>query len=1091
MNITHAIQILITGKNLTGPAISSAVSGIGTLATAVAGLGVKLAAVAAGAMAGFIFSLGAIALGLLALPKALMIVTDRLTDYAAQLELARRGMLGVLGEDMPAMLASLKQASAFMVPELDVIRMYHQAYMLLGKELAERLPEAMTYLTKVAAVQGDSVDYLMDRLIRSVGRLSTRWMAYIGVVTTIEEATARASEMFGKAADQLSYTEKQAGMLDMALEKLKLRTDVLPEVLGTTKQMAEALKASMTDLGAELTTHFLPVARSIYVVAQRIVNVFKNLISEGGALYGPLRTISATFSVLADIVDEVLSGFILLDEEGSAALTRFANKIISFAWAAFQWGVNISVQLASGIVKGASIALVAAMNFIGSILAWFLGPGSPPRVASNIMDWGASAFTYFLMGFTMADFDVLEGLQAPLKRALKILVDMGEMGGEAAGQYFMGLSEMIAEAIDTGETAAVFATLAEIPGGYGESLVELYERQLLLAQSLNDLADAERRLTAARNAQRAAGKELTQRVREYNKLLLEGASFDVLASKLEEIDAAEESIRLARAEADAAEDLKIAAKEQIDVQEIQVRLQERLLNQLFEMATAMEEFAEAASGAGGAAGGAGAGGAFDGLIPDEFGFPGGLVPSIDAAFEGLKATIRQKFQGLWDQVVKDWEASGGAAAMRTLVDKWNEFRDWFVENSPLIVEKIEAIGNVVKGWMEENLWDWVVQEWDKWVVWWETEGPYLEGLMSGIWDWLIQDPEYWERGLIKPAEELFGAIVEAYLLGVQAALTGVGILTALFRTSWTLIRLYLQDDWDGFWKTISEINIDWGGLINKDFAGTLQKMFPALWQWGVDMVAAFNYTWGLIKEGFNTWAANTWETIKTWAVNTWESFAIWMADTEEAFLTWVVTTIVSIIIWGLKFWKVIENWHTTTGDKIGEWITTTGENFNTWISDTITAIEQWATDFYDKITGAVDSVLAWLTEKTQAFFDAGVNMINGIIDGIGSRLGALIDKARRIAQAAIDAINSVFDTGSPSKVMIDLGKNVVESFAAGMEQSSHLPEAAFNNLFGLTGVGGTSRSSSSSVVNNLYITSNAPVEPIVSDFRLMATMAGV
>ncbi len=1070
MNITHAIQILIKGTFLAGPAFTSATSAIGTLSKAVAKFGWEVAKVVAGAIAAFIAGIAAMAAGLLALPKILLTVTDRLTDYAAQLELARRGMMGVLGEDMPAMLASLKQASAFMVPELDVIRMYHQAYMLLGKELAERLPEAMTYLTKVAAVQGDSVDYLMDRLIRSVGRLSTRWMAYIGVVTTIEEATARATEMFGKQADELSYTEKQAGMLDMALEKLKLRTDVLPEVLGTTKQMAEALKSSMTDLGAELTTHFLPVARSIYVVVQRIVNVFKNLISEGGALYGPLRTISATFSVLADIVDEVLSGFILLDEEGSAALTRFANKIISFAWAAFQWGVNISVQLASGIVKGASTALVAAMNFIGSILAWFLGPGSPPRVASNIMDWGASAFTHFLMGFTMADFDVLEGLQAPLKRALKILVDIGEMGGEAAGQYFMGISEMIAEAIDTGETAKVFATLAEIPGGYGESLVELYERQLLLAQSLNDLADAERRLTAARNAQRAAGKELTQRVREYNKLLLEGASFDVLASKLEEIDAAEKSIRLARAEADAAEDVKTAAKEQIEVQEIQVRLQERLLNQLFEMATAMEEFAEAASGAGGAAGGdAGAGGAFDGLIPDEFGFPGGLVPSIDAAFEGLKETIRAKFQELWDQVVKDWEASGGAEAIRTLIEKWGELKAWWDENGTALVEKIGEVALTTAAWVDENIWQWTLDEWDKWKQWWLTDGPVVKAAMQDTFAWLIQDEAYWTERLPFTTALIGADWAGAIEVEIGKVKTSAENQMELVRSAISLGATLITGDWEGSWENLKTI----AGLVMEETSGiTVEEL-------------------GLQVEAFTTWGATTWETIKTWQTNTGETIGTWITTIGENFNTWIADVLTAIETWATDFGTAVDTWHTTTGDKIAEWITNTGEWINTWISDTIIAIETWATDFYDKITSAVDSVLAWLTEKTQAFFDAGVNMINGIIDGIGSRLGALIDKARRIAQAAIDAINSVFDTGSASKVMIDLGKNVVESFAAGMEQSSHLPEAAFNNLFGLTGVGGTSRSSSSSVVNNLYITSNAPVEPIVSDFRLMATMAGV
>ena len=76
-------------------------------------------------------------------------------------------------------------------------------------------------------------------------------------------------------------------------------------------------------------------------------------------------------------------------------------------------------------------------TFIASLLAHWLAPGSAPLIASNIVDWGSSAFTEFLRGFTMADFDILEGVQRPLKRALKVLVGLEMLGEEAGYEMFL------------------------------------------------------------------------------------------------------------------------------------------------------------------------------------------------------------------------------------------------------------------------------------------------------------------------------------------------------------------------------------------------------------------------------------------------------------------------------------------------------------------------------------------------------------------------------------------------------------------------------------------------------------------------------
>jgi hypothetical protein len=534
MVVSHSLQLLITGKTLAGPALKKAGDQVADLTKKVVGAGGALSQLGAiGRTAFKVVVVGAVAAAtavaalvtsFLGLPAAIGAATSKLTDYAAELGLARDAMWAITGDAMPAMMQSLREATAFMTAEKDILREYHMAYMLLGQDLATRVPEAMQYLTKVAALTGDTVEYLTSRLVRSVGRLSTRWMAYIGTVVTVEEAEARAVEMFGVTTEALTYQQKQAGMLDRVLKKLAARTSILPEVMDTTKQMSEALKVSWKELWAEVTTHLLPVASALYKILLRLTASWRHLVTEGGALYGPIRKVTAVFTALFEILGDLLGRALEVEEGATSALERFADNVISMAWKAVQWGSNIAVNLAAGIVKGASVALIGAMNFISSLLAHWLAPGSAPLVVSNILDWGASAFTEFLRGFTMADFDILEGIQAPLKKALRVLVSLEEMGEVEAGEYFINLSEMMAEAIATGDATEVFAKLAEIPGGYGESLAELYRQQIDLGTAVERLALAEARLAAARKSEEVAGVKLTDQAREYNKLAQAGAS---------------------------------------------------------------------------------------------------------------------------------------------------------------------------------------------------------------------------------------------------------------------------------------------------------------------------------------------------------------------------------------------------------------------------------------------------------------------------------------------------------------------------------------------------------------------------------------
>jgi hypothetical protein len=550
------------------------------------------------------------------------------------------------------------------------------------------------------------------------------------------------------------------------------------------------------------------------------------------------------------------------------------------------------------------------MNFISGLLAHWLAPGSAPLVVSNILNWGASAFTEFLRGFSMADFDILEGVQGPLKKALRVLIDLGEMGKIEAGEYFINLSEAMAEAIATGDPGAVFAKLAEIPGGYGESLAELYRQQLDLGAAVERLAKAEARLAAARKAEEASGVKLSKQAREYNKLAQAGASPEILAAKLAEVKASYAALVAAREETEAAEEEVDTEKELVKWQKEQVRLQERLLNQLIEM-----------------------GQAFADLLPkpgdedEPFAIPpiewpeGFLIP-IDTAFEDLKESIRAKFAALWADLRKQWEESGVLGWMTKVKETWEqsglkewwdefwsdvkdgglayalgELRDKLLEGHP-ILQKISGwlseTWQTFRGWVADEGWSWVLEQWGKWSAWWDKKGPGIIKWILGIgdapysykhiWDWVLGEWYKWEAWweedgpiIVEAIESIGDAINDlwVWITGGRGWESIWDFADDVFREFWynatilaeggmaqlrnyiTLGAQIITGDWSGAWETMQRIADTTMDTINRltngkfyELIETIGRFVSSFGQVGLDLglalLTSINVGLGLI-----------------------------------------------------------------------------------------------------------------------------------------------------------------------------------------------------------------------------------------------------
>jgi len=112
------------------------------------------------------------------------------------------------------------------------------------------------------------------------------------------------------------------------------------------------------------------------------------------------------------------------------------------------------------------------------------------------------------------------------------------------------------------------------------------------------------------------------------------------------------------------------------------------------------------------------------------------------------------------------------------------------------------------------------------------------------------------------------------------------------------------------------------------------------------------------------------------------------------------------------------------------------DNIKEWWNNGMTSIYEWTQDMIQNIKDAFDIDWAAL----------GKNIIEGIVQGFEDHVQWVVDKAKAIAQAIVDAANFVLGNQSPSKVMMEVGANIVKGLEQGITQNAAIPINAMTGV---------------------------------------------
>jgi len=781
---------------IVGGAFTVAGGAISTFATvAVAGL-----AAAGVAVAGFVAATAGLALA---------------AARVSGVEFAFQRMGGSVGLSLDA----LRSAAAGTISDFELMQRSNLALAGSGQRLADEfgknLPKLLEMTRAAARATGLDFNYVFDSLVVGIKRASPRLIDNIGIQLKLGESNEAFAASVGKTVEQLTAEDKQLAVMNAVMQAAPQYLNIFK---GSQESLGEALarvKTNFTNITQTLGQYFVPALRVVVNFVDKLSQAFFAAIREGGSLYPILVKLGAIMKFLAEAFVNgatVIMDFFLpmLDGIGTSVTDVISNM--------YNWGVDLIIEFARGIVDGATAALTAAINFVSSILSFFFSTNSPPEVAPDIDKWGAETMNEWLGGFSQADFDVLKSLQSPLKTALDIMAKTGQIGKDAAGTIWADISEAMIGGLGGGDLSGAFSKIIASSGKFGSDLVKLVQLNLQLAKATDAVTAAEKRLAASRKQEDALNTKLQLQLMEYNDLARAGASPAVLAAKLAAINATEDSLMAQQGETKAAEESVDAAKEQMDMLKEQVALQKQLVDQMLEIAKARipeADKAAAPKGAGGGLGGLDAESLFDPAIFDAMAET--FQQKVGLAIDVAKIIMYIKLKELWNSLVFEVQ-QGLSPAIEAFRAKWSE---------------LEAIIAPIMGRIVTGV-NWFLLQLQQW---WAEHGANVTLLWNSLWFAL-------------------GNAWEAFKTQVSADIAAtLKFFTDLFGAETINWNTLFSDSWK-FIQTIFVDTLDAIGLAIDVFALAAQSKWDEMWAL---IVKTF--------EDKTTLLGQIWESVKTTVID--------------------------------------------------------------------------------------------------------------------------------------------------------------------------------------------------------------------------------
>ena len=350
---------------------------------------------------------------------------------------------------------------------------------------------------------------------------------------------------------------------------------------------------------------------------------------------------------------------------------------------------------------------------------------------------------------------------------------------------------------------------------------------------------------------------------------------------------------------------------------------------------------------------------------------GGIKDAAKAVADWFTGTIVPAFQGAWDSIAGFF--TGAWDKIKAVLSIFSEgFKTWWdeVKFIPEGIGKVFQSGFGLARSAVEAAWSVISALFEVWkTVMGAIFTPIIEGIVA-VFQW------GWDS--IKRGIEIFWGWIGPYVTAAWDILFGLfrGALDTIVKTSqelWDLVTGIITRFWD------------WIGPYVTGAIGLLGDLIGAGWE--------------RIKEG----ARLVWEGIKIVFTNAWEAIKTTFNNAVKA---------VVFIFDGLK--KMVDN-------------------VKRFFNELKAAAQGGVGSLLSFVGGIPGRVLGAIGDLGNLLYNAGRNLITGLINGIIAQAGELLRRARDLAQQVLDQFTGIFDLGSPSKKTFKFGQFLTIGLSNGME----------------------------------------------------------
>jgi hypothetical protein len=258
------------------------------------------------------------------------------------------------------------------------------------------------------------------------------------------------------------------------------------------------ISGTFVNVGVLVASVAQDIVNSLLIVSQFVINEFVIGFNAIKMIFPQLDGLSTR---IADFSNKSLAN---LQTFGNGAATFFADLLDTVT----DYGSALISAFSDGIIGAVSV-VSQALSYLGDQIAYWLAPGSPPRLLPEIDKWGTAAAGEFLGGFSSADFSKIEDFGSTAEKLLEnINLDPG------IDINFQGIFEGFAGALAQGSLGE--DTFAEVSAVAPQAAAELQ----LLASTYFSVEDASKKLEEANEkvaASQAKVTEETEKIAEATK----------------------------------------------------------------------------------------------------------------------------------------------------------------------------------------------------------------------------------------------------------------------------------------------------------------------------------------------------------------------------------------------------------------------------------------------------------------------------------------------------------------------------------------------------------------------------------------------